>query len=160
MVSSSHPGAELGAGLQAVLDRFDPPTKVMTLKLWLAELAAAPDHGVDGGDLLPTGGGGASSGGSLVPEENWYLIESLYKAAESVEVRWRKEKLDKGKSKDTEVASAPGGEKEMREAPLELDDAIKNEIRRGVLEDLTVVLGKLSLIHLTVLDSLLLHLRR
>lgn len=95
-----------------------------------------------------------------MPEENWYLIESLYKAAESVEVRWRKEKLDKGKGKDAEVASAPAGEREMREAPLELDDAIKNEIRRGVLEDLTVVLGKLSFIHLTVLDSLILHLRR
>ncbi|PWN17912.1 hypothetical protein BCV69DRAFT_285502 [Microstroma glucosiphilum] len=155
MVSSSHPGAELGAGLQTVLDRFDPPTKVMTLKLWLAELSGAPDHGAEGGDF---GVGGGVSGGSLVPEENWYLIESLYKAAESVEMRWRKEKLAKGKGKDSELAP-PGGEKESREPPLELDDAIKDEIRRGVLEDLTVVLGKLSVIHLTVLDSLILHLR-
>lgn len=136
-LSSSHPGAELGAGLPAVLDFFDPPTKAMTLKVWLAELQE-----------------------SLIPEENWHMISSLYKAAESVEGKWRHEQAEKkaGKTKESEASSADTQAKGLPPS-IELDDQIKAEIKRGIIEDLSVVLSKLSTIHLAVLDSLLLHLR-
>ncbi|CAO1625758.1 unnamed protein product [Sympodiomycopsis kandeliae] len=133
---SSHPGAELGAGLAVLLDKFDPPTRAMTVKIWLAELQE-----------------------SLVPEENWVLISSLYKAAESVEAKWRAEKRERkeGKSKQQD-----GEEEKDKTAPevIELDDEIKGTIRKGILEDLSVVLGKLSSPHLVVLDSLISHLKQ
>ncbi|CAO1628913.1 unnamed protein product [Parajaminaea phylloscopi] len=136
-VSSSYPGAELGAGLPTVLEKFDPPTRAATLKIWLAELQDC-----------------------VIGEENWHIVTSLYRAAESVEQSGRAQgdavRSDEGDAaKDVDGSqrnAGPAGE-------AQLDDAIKDKVRRGVLDDLAVVLNKLSSIQLTVLDSLLSHLR-
>lgn len=144
---SSQPGAELGAGLPALLDKFDPPTKAMTVKVFLAELQEG-----------------------LVPEENWHIISSLYKAAESVEAKWRADKKEKrdGKTKESqeESAATPTDTNSPTNAAaaseglrVELDDEIRATIRKGVLDDLAVVLGKLSSPHLVVLDSVISHLK-
>lgn len=132
-VTSSYPGAEHGAGLPAVLDRFDPPTRAATLKVWLAELQEC-----------------------LVGEENWHLVSSLYKAANSVEAQWRQQREERSKDKSAENTTQSN---QSVPDSAELDEDIKGTIRQGVLDDLIVVLGKLSSVHLIVLDSLISHLR-
>lgn len=130
---SAYPGSDLGAGLPAVLDQFDPPTRAGTVKLWLAELEEC-----------------------LMGEENWTLVTSLYKAAESVEAKWKADQ-DAGKSADPDKPTDKG---QGTPSPVTLDPEVVRTIHRGVIDDLSVVLGKLSSVHLVVLDSIMSHLRK
>lgn len=151
---SSVPGADVGAGLDSKLSRFDTPTLAATVKLWCLEL-------VD----------------SLISSELWMDVINAYAAAQGQEREARikaaekekKEQAEAGKddeeTPDTPTEATPKKDKgKARErAPgtgSDLDPAVEEKIRKGVLEDLGVILSKLPKIHLVCLDALLGHLSK
>ncbi|KAJ1598062.1 hypothetical protein NDA14_003397 [Ustilago hordei] len=123
---------------EKLLDSYDPPVLAACVKLWLLEL----QH-------------------SLITEELWDQIDSIYQAAAGQE----HEAL--AACTPTAPAPAPGpateegeeGEKEQRKK-AEIDEATKEKIRIGVLQDLRVVLNKLAPTHLACLEALFSHLRQ
>lgn len=125
-----------------LLDAYDPPVLAACIKLWLLEL----EH-------------------SLITEELWDQIDSVYRAAAAQEHEALAaatptmpsaggDAAGKVDAADSSNVSAPSAKKP------EIDDATRDKIKAGVLEDLCVVLNKLPKIHLACLDAIFGHLRK
>ncbi|TKY88382.1 hypothetical protein EX895_002734 [Sporisorium graminicola] len=117
-----------------LLDSYDPPVLAACVKLWLLEL----EH-------------------SLITEDLWDQIDAIYRAAAAQE-------HDALAAVTPTIAASTGdkdgGKAEQPAKRPEIDDATKDKIQAGVLEDLRVVLNKLPKIHLACLDALFSHLRK
>ena len=86
---------------------------------------------------------------SLITEDLWDQIDAIYRAAAAQE------------HEALAAATSTIASTEEKEAPAqraEIDEATKQKIQDGVLEDLRVVLNKLPRIHLACLDALFSHL--
>ncbi|PWN44290.1 hypothetical protein IE81DRAFT_365039 [Ceraceosorus guamensis] len=152
ITQSRNPGAEAGAGLDNLLAKFDAPTLAATVKIWALELAD-----------------------SLVSREVWDPINSIYGAAsaqESEAAAAKASSTSANAATDAETTTKEGGQ--GREASdhtttptldkgkgrVGLDPALEERIRKGILEDLGVVLNRLPKLHLVCLDALVGHLSR
>lgn len=114
---------------EKLLDSYDAPVLASCVKLWLLEL----EH-------------------SLITEELWDQIDSIYRAAAAQE-------HDALTSSNPPAPPAEQGTAEVKETnKVEVDESTKAKIRSGVLEDLRVVLSKLPRTHLACLDALFSHL--
>ncbi len=127
-----------------LLDSYDPPVLAACVKLWLLEL----EH-------------------SLITEDLWDQIDAIYRAAAGQEhealaaatptISSQGEKgADEAEAADASNAAPP---QPPTKRP-QIDDATKQKIQAGVLEDLRVVLSKLPNIHLACLDALFSHLHK
>lgn len=114
-----------------LLDSYDAPVLAACVKVWLLEL----EH-------------------SLITEDLWDQIDAIYRAAAGQEHEALISATPKLPSKEDVGAEADAALKRP-----ELDEATRDKIRAGVIEDLRVVLGKLPRIHLACLDALFNHLR-
>ncbi|CBQ69590.1 conserved hypothetical protein [Sporisorium reilianum SRZ2] len=114
-----------------LLDSYDAPVLAACVKLWLLEL----EH-------------------SLITEDLWDQIDSLYRAAAAQE----HEAL--AAATPTVASTEDGGKPSEPARRPEIDEATRQKIHAGVLEDLRVVLNKLPRMHLACLDALFSHLRR
>jgi hypothetical protein len=133
VTTSQNPGAEAGAGLDTLLQRFDAPTLAATVKLWALELAD-----------------------SLVPRELWEPVNSTYAAAAAQERDAAADEASKAEpAKEGDEPKLDKGKGRVGIAP-----ALEEKIRKGVLEDLGVVLMRLShhRLHLVCLDAIVSHL--
>ena len=124
-----------------LLDSYDAPVLAACVKLWLLEL----EH-------------------SLIAEDLWDQIDSIYRAAAGQEHEALAAAMPTLPS--TEEGAAEEGEKATPSKAAipakrpELDEATREKIRSGVLEDLRVVLNKLPRTHLACLDAIFSHLRQ
>lgn len=139
LLGNSVPGADVGAGLETKLKRFDAPTLAATVKLWAMELTD-----------------------SLVSRELWDLVDNTYRAAAGQEYDARSSAAKLTGDAVNEEERAEGGATEGKgKARAEgLDPVLEETIRKGVLADLGVVLSKLPKIHLVCLDAIVAHLAR
>ena len=140
-----------------MLDAYDPPVLAACIKVWLLELDK-----------------------SLILEDLWDQIDAIYRAAagqerEALEAL-RKKQAETKTDADVDAATGEDAEKEetkdeakdkattdtgkAAEGPKKIDLATEERIRKGVLEDLGVVLNKLPKIHLASLDAIISHLHR
>lgn len=119
-----------------LLDSYDAPVLAACVKLWLLEL----EH-------------------SLITEDLWDQIDSIYRAAAGQEHEALAAATPTvASSEETQGEAATPNPAQPKK--LEIDDATRQKIRAGVLEDLRVVLNKLPRIHLACLDALFSHLRK
>jgi hypothetical protein len=141
LLGNSVPGADVGAGLETKLKRFDPPTLAATAKLWAMELTD-----------------------SLVSSTQWDSVDSTYRAAAGQEYDSR---ATPSKTVGEEIQENAGERKVSSESVSKgkgraegLDPVLEETIRKGVLADLSVILSKLPKIHLVCLDAIIGHLAR
>ncbi|EST08156.1 Rho GTPase-activating protein domain protein [Kalmanozyma brasiliensis GHG001] len=127
-----------------LLDSYDAPVLAACVKLWLLEL----EH-------------------SLITEDLWDQIDSIYRAAAGQEheaLAAATPTLPSTEEKDEDEAAAESNSSIRPPAPPakrpSIDDATKQKIKAGVLDDLRVVLNKLPKIHLACLDLLFSHLHK
>ncbi|EPQ27827.1 uncharacterized protein PFL1_04572 [Pseudozyma flocculosa PF-1] len=138
-----------------MLDAYDPPVLAACVKLWMLELER-----------------------SLVLDELWDQVDAIYRAAagqerEALEALARQKAAELQQQQQPDGAAEAGAAKDAGTAeaqdkgkgkgaaasgPLKVDLATEEKIRRGVLEDLGVVLGKLPKLHLACLDAIAKHL--
>lgn len=156
LLGNSVPGANVGAGLDDKLKRFDSPTLAATVKLWALEL-------VD----------------SLVPMALWDSVTNTYQAAADQErdsrLKPSRTIADEAKDKANNVIadSSTEGNAAAHQSPVAdsasekgkgraegLDPVLADKIRNGVLSDLGVILSRLPKIHLVCLDAIIGHLTR
>lgn len=120
-----------------LLDSYDAPILAACVKLWLLEL----EH-------------------SLITEDLWDQIDLIYRAAAAQEHEALAAATPALPSKEDKEGEADASSKAAPIKRPELDDATRDKIRAGVLEDLRVVLNKLPRIHLACLDAIFMHLRQ
>jgi hypothetical protein len=148
LLGNSVPGANVGAGLDDKLKRFDAPTLAATVKLWALELAD-----------------------SLVPMRMWDTVVSTYHAAaEQERDAFRTSKAESNNVVDAEQAEdlskapenpeRPSNESKGKSRAEGMDPVLADSIRKQVLSDLEVILGRLPKIHLVCLDAIVGHLSR
>lgn len=142
LLGKSVPGADVGAGLETKLKRFDPPTLASTAKLWAMELT-----------------------NSLITSDLWDSVDNTYRAAASQEYDARitpsktvGEAIEEESVKKEEIIPITDAKGKGRVEGL--DPVLEETIRKGVLADLSVILSKLPKIHLVCLDALIGHLSR
>lgn len=142
LLGKSVPGADVGAGLETKLKRFDPPTLASTAKLWAMELT-----------------------NSLITSDLWDSVDNTYRAAASQEYDARVtpsktvgEAIEEESAKKGDVA--PTVDVKGKGRAEGLDPVLEETIRKGVLADLSVILSRLPKIHLVCLDALIGHLSR
>lgn len=137
---NSVPGADIGAGLDNKLKRFDGPTLAATVKLWALEL-------VD----------------SLVPKEFWDSVAATYQAAVDQERDSRvkpSKTVAEEESPELSSSQSPSTTEKGKSRAEGLDPVLEEKIRKGVLTDLGVILSQLPKIHLVCLDAIIGHLSR
>ncbi|KAN0064324.1 Rho-GTPase-activating protein 8 [Thecaphora frezii] len=128
----------------SMLDAYDPPVLAACIRIWMLELEK-----------------------SLVPEELWDQVDSVYRAAagqerEALEAfAAKKAAEEEPHPADAAEAEASGkGKQAAADGSLQPDLATEEKIRRGVLDDLGVVLSKLPKLHLACLDAIIGHLHQ
>ncbi|UZJ54930.1 hypothetical protein CBS101457_004250 [Exobasidium rhododendri] len=137
LLGSSVPGANVGAGLETKLKRFDAPTLAATVKLWASELTD-----------------------SLISCELWDAVDNTYLAAAGQEYDARSTpNKTVGEAVKEGAASSDGPEKGKGRAEG-YDPVLEETIRKGVLADLGVILSKLPKINLVCLDAIVGHLAK
>ncbi|GAC94685.1 potential GTPase activator [Pseudozyma hubeiensis SY62] len=125
-----------------LLDAYDPPVLAACIKLWLLELEY-----------------------SLITEDLWDQIDSVYRAADAQEhealasTTPTMPSAREGVAREDIAADSSNVSASPAKKP-EIDDATRDKIKAGVLEDLRVVLNKLPKIHLACLDAIFGHLRK
>jgi len=139
LLGTSVPGADVGAGLEPKLKRFDAPTLAATVKLWAMELTD-----------------------SLITRDLWDSVDNTYRAAAGQEYDARvipsKTVGEASQEEGGEAATEKDAKGKGRAEGI--DPVLEETIRKGVLADLGVILSKLPKIHLVCLDAIVGHLAR